>query len=55
MVARLVRELFDREGWVWDGFRTIAESDGFVGLECPEAAQGELGRPDGDRRSLDGR
>ena len=31
MVARLVREPFDREGWFfelkWDGFRTIAEKD----------------------------
>jgi len=32
MVARLVRDPFDREGWLfelkWDGFRTIAETDG---------------------------
>ena len=30
MVARLVRDLFDREGWFfelkWDGFRAIAET-----------------------------
>ena len=32
MVARLVRDPFDREGWFfelkWDGFRAIAETDG---------------------------
>jgi len=32
MVARLVSDLFDREGWLfelkWDGFRAIAEMDG---------------------------
>jgi len=32
MVARLVRDPFDREGWLfelkWDGFRGIAETDG---------------------------
>jgi bifunctional non-homologous end joining protein LigD len=32
MVARLVRDPFDREGWLfelkWDGFRAIAETDG---------------------------
>jgi bifunctional non-homologous end joining protein LigD len=32
MVARLVRDPFDREGWMfelkWDGFRAIAETDG---------------------------
>jgi bifunctional non-homologous end joining protein LigD len=32
MVARQVREPFDREGWFfelnWDGFRAIAETDG---------------------------
>jgi bifunctional non-homologous end joining protein LigD len=32
MVARLVRDSFDREGWLfelkWDGFRAIAETDG---------------------------
>jgi len=32
MVARLVREPFDGEGWLfelkWHGFRAIAESDG---------------------------
>jgi hypothetical protein len=32
MVARLVRDPFDREGWLfelkWDGFRAIAEIDG---------------------------
>ena len=32
MVARLVRDPFDRDGWVfelkWDGFRAIAETDG---------------------------
>jgi len=32
MVAKLVREPFDREGWFfelkWDGFRAIAETDG---------------------------
>jgi len=31
MVARLVRDAFDREGWLfelkWDGFRAIAEKD----------------------------
>ena len=31
MVARLVRDPFDREGWLfelkWDGFRAIAEKD----------------------------
>jgi len=31
MVARLVRDPFDREGWLfelkWDGFRCIAEKD----------------------------
>jgi bifunctional non-homologous end joining protein LigD len=31
MVARLVRDPFDREGWLfelkWDGFRAIAETD----------------------------
>ena len=31
MVARLVRDPFDREGWLfqlkWDGFRAIAERD----------------------------
>jgi len=30
MVAKLVRDLFDREGWLfelkWDGFRAIAET-----------------------------
>jgi bifunctional non-homologous end joining protein LigD len=32
MVARLVQDPFDREGWLfelkWDGFRAIAETDG---------------------------
>jgi bifunctional non-homologous end joining protein LigD len=32
MVARLVRDPFDRKGWLfelkWDGFRAIAETDG---------------------------
>lgn len=32
MVARLVRDPFDREGWLfelkWDAFRAIAETDG---------------------------
>ena len=32
MVARLVRDPFDREGWFfelkWDGFRAVAETDG---------------------------
>jgi len=32
MVARLVRDPFDREGWLfelkWDGFRAVAETDG---------------------------
>jgi bifunctional non-homologous end joining protein LigD len=32
MVARLLRDPFDREGWLfelkWDGFRAIAETDG---------------------------
>jgi len=32
MVARLVRDPFDCEGWLfelkWDGFRAIAETDG---------------------------
>lgn len=32
MVARLVRDPFDRDGWLfelkWDGFRAIAETDG---------------------------
>jgi bifunctional non-homologous end joining protein LigD len=31
MVARLVRDPFDRDGWFfelkWDGFRAIAETD----------------------------
>jgi bifunctional non-homologous end joining protein LigD len=31
MVARLVRDAFDRQGWLfelkWDGFRAIAEKD----------------------------
>ena len=37
MVARLVRDPFDREGWLfelkWDGFRTIAETDGTDGVK----------------------
>ena len=37
MVARLVRDPFDREGWLfevkWDGFRTIAETDGTNGVK----------------------
>jgi bifunctional non-homologous end joining protein LigD len=43
MVARLVRDPFDREGWLfelkWDGFRTIAEGDsaGSVKLYSPAA------------------
>ena len=32
MVARLVRDPFDREGWLfelkWDGFKAIGETDG---------------------------
>ena len=32
MVARLVRDPFDHDGWLfelkWDGFRAIAETDG---------------------------
>jgi hypothetical protein len=37
MVARLVPDPFDREGWLfelkWDGFRTIAETDGTDGVK----------------------
>ena len=37
MVARLVRDPFDREGWLfelkWDGFRAIAETDGSGGVK----------------------
>jgi len=37
MVALLVRDPFDREGWLfelkWDGFRTIAETDGTDGVK----------------------
>ena len=37
MVARLVRDPFDREGCLfelrWDGFRTIAETDGTDGVK----------------------
>ena len=36
MVARLVRDPFDRDGWLfelkWDGFRAIAETDGKGGV-----------------------
>ena len=36
MVARLVRDPFDRDGWLfelkWDGFRAIAETDGKDGV-----------------------
>jgi len=36
-VARLVRDPFDRPGWVfelkWDGFRAIAETDGKGGVK----------------------
>ena len=63
MVARLVRDRFDREGGLfelkWDGFRTIAETDGTNGEKLysrnqsdfkkrfPPIAQAlsELGRP----------
>ena len=41
MVARLVRDPFDREGWLfelkWDGFRAIAQTDG------QGAAESDLG------------
>ena len=37
MVARLVRDPFDREGWFfelkWDGFRAIAEINGQEGVK----------------------
>jgi len=61
MVARLVRDPFDRDGWLfelkWDGFRAETDGQGAVRLysrnhndftkKFPPIAQalGELGRP----------
>jgi len=39
LVARLVRDPFDREDWLlepeWDSFRTIADTDGTDGMKLP--------------------
>jgi ATP-dependent DNA ligase len=41
MVARLVRDAFDREGWLfelkWDGLRVIAETELIVVFGCTRA------------------
>jgi hypothetical protein len=48
MVAKLVRDSFDREGWLfelkWDGFRAIAEKgkQGVLVLAKPERLQETL-------------
>jgi bifunctional non-homologous end joining protein LigD len=46
MVARLVPDPFDREGWLfelkWDGFRTIAETDGTNGLKLYSRNQSDF-------------
>jgi len=46
MVARLVRDPFDREGWLfelkWDGFRTIAEIDGTDGVKLYSRNQSDF-------------
>ena len=46
MVARLVRDRFDREGWLfelkWDGFRTIAETDGTDGVKLYSRNQSDF-------------
>ena len=46
MVARLGRDRFDREGWLfelkWDGFRTIAEADGTNGVKLYSRNQSDF-------------
>jgi bifunctional non-homologous end joining protein LigD len=46
MVARLVRDPFDREGWLfelkWDGFRAIAEMDGNGGVKIYRRRHNDL-------------
>ena len=46
MVALLVRDPFDREGWLfelkWDGFRTIAETDGTDGVKLYSRNQSDF-------------
>jgi bifunctional non-homologous end joining protein LigD len=46
MVARLVRDPVDREGWLfelkWDGFRTIAETDGTDGVKLYSRNQSDF-------------
>jgi bifunctional non-homologous end joining protein LigD len=46
MVARLVRDPFDREGWLfelkWDGFRAIAETDGTNGVKLYSRNQSDF-------------
>jgi len=43
MVARLVRDPFDRDGWLfeikWDGFRAIPETDGAGNVSLPCASK----------------
>jgi bifunctional non-homologous end joining protein LigD len=46
MVALLVRDPFDREGWLfelkWDGFRTIAKTDGTKGVKLYSRNQNDF-------------
>ena len=48
MVARLVRDPFDREGWLfelkWDGFRAIAETDGARKVRLYSRRQNDFAR-----------
>ena len=48
MVARLVRDPFDREGWLfelkWDGFRAIAETDGAGKVSLYSRKQNEFNK-----------
>ena len=47
MVARLVRDPFDRDGWFfelkWDGFRAIAETDGQGAVKLYSRNQNDSG------------
>ena len=49
MVARLVRDPFDREGWFfelkWDAFRTTAEADGTDGVKLYSRNQSDFKNP----------
>src|SRR5688572_30443865 len=48
MLARLVKEPFDRKGWIfeikWDGFRAIAEVDGARGVKLYSRRQNSFNR-----------